>query len=194
MPRSRAPRGGVVPFRPRRRHVLEPLEPRIPLSADLSYVALADADLTLRLDHSAGSEVLQLIDTQDPSIILASQDLSTTDGTPGFGARIDSNGHTINLTLDGSIREGTVRGGILFQGGEADSSVRGPGEGAEWHLTGTGAGKVADLVFTGVRHMKGGGGADTFVLAPEAQFSSIEGGSRNDVLRMADPHETTGHP
>ncbi len=180
--------------RPRRRHALEPLEPRILLSADLSYVALADADLTLRLDQSAGSEILQLVDTQDPSIVLASQDLSAIDGTSGFGARIDANGHAINLTLDGSIHEGMVRGGILFQGGAEDSSVRGPENGAEWHLTGNGAGRVADLVFTGVRNVKGGGGADTFVLAPEAQFSSIEGGSGNDVLRMADPQDTTGHP
>ena len=110
--------------RSRRLHLLEPIEPRILLSADLSYVAMGDADLTLRVSGEGGSEILQLVDTMDPRLVLASESLSAIDGSAGFGARIDANGHSVRLTLDSSVQEGRVAGGILFDG-SGEGSLRG---------------------------------------------------------------------
>src|SRR5262245_31511677 len=47
----------------------EVLEPRVLLSADLSYAATGSGDLTLRVVDAGGENTLQLVDTQDPTII-----------------------------------------------------------------------------------------------------------------------------
>jgi hypothetical protein len=170
-------------FRDRRpRHVLEPLEPRVLLSADLSYIALADTDVTLRVEDVGGTEMLQLVDSNDPSLILASESLSEIDGSSGFGARIDANGHAVNLTLDDSVQGGRVRGGIVFDGGDGTSSVTGPEGGATWRITGDGAGQVGDLAFIGVEQVVGGGGADTFEMTAQGRMASIVGGGGQDTL------------
>src|SRR5215204_2648461 len=74
----------------RRRRMLkfEALEPRVLLSADLSFAATAAADLTLRVSNIGGAETLQLIETHSPSVIVAAQLLEDIDGSSGAGARI----------------------------------------------------------------------------------------------------------
>src|SRR5678815_1418205 len=54
----------------------EPLEPRLLLSADLSYTATGNGDLTLRVADVGGVSTLQLVDSNDPSILLASESMS----------------------------------------------------------------------------------------------------------------------
>ena len=68
---------------PRSRRVLfEPLEPRLLLSADLSFTALTASDLTLRVQDVEGTQHLQIVlaDETAPGgeIIVTSQDLSLT--------------------------------------------------------------------------------------------------------------------
>ena len=71
-----------------RKMLLEPLEPRILLSADLSYTAAAGAamDITLRLQEVEGSGTLQLIDNNNNQSVLQSQALADTSGVEITGA------------------------------------------------------------------------------------------------------------
>ena len=66
------------------RACLEPLEPRILLSADLSYATSAGAhDLTLKMADIQGVETLQLINNADPNqatAVVASHAVADTSG------------------------------------------------------------------------------------------------------------------
>src|SRR5215510_1865217 len=103
----------------------EALEPRVLLSADLSYTATDTSDLTLRVVDAGGGNTLQLVDTQDPTIILATESVSNIDGSSGYGARVDSGGFDVTLRIDDSVDVGEVMGGITFVGGDGVSSLVG---------------------------------------------------------------------
>ena len=80
---------------------LEPLEPRILLSADLSHT-MGDAgeDLTLRLADVEGVDTLQLITSSDPNAdtqVVASQALADTSGVQVTGSDQDD---TLRIDLD----------------------------------------------------------------------------------------------
>ncbi|MBW2202500.1 MAG: LEPR-XLL domain-containing protein, partial [Deltaproteobacteria bacterium] len=83
----------------RRKVMLEPLEPRILLDAEMTFsMAGAAHDLTLRLDDVDGIETLHLIDNQDqsPDIqVIMSQSLLGTTGVTITGSDRDD-----ALTID----------------------------------------------------------------------------------------------
>src|SRR4030043_102547 len=61
-----------------RNPLLEPLEPRLLLSADMRFTMTGDAnDLTLRLRDVSGTETLELVNNDDLSVLL-SQPLADT--------------------------------------------------------------------------------------------------------------------
>ena len=91
--------------RPRQRKVVfEPLEPRILLSADLSFAAASGQalDLTLRLqDDAVNPPQLQLVDIKDSNPdtqVVASQALSDTTGVVVTGGDLDD-----TLIIDFSV-------------------------------------------------------------------------------------------
>jgi len=134
-------------LRERRRRVLqfEPLEPRLLLSADISYTAAAPGDLTLRVDNDAGVETVRVVDSTDPNVVLAAEALANIDGSSGFGARIDANGYDVTLNIDASAEAADISGGIVFDGGTGNSTLAGTDLASTWTLTGSGSGGVGAI-------------------------------------------------
>ena len=92
--RSRSRSKNIPP--PRNKVYLEPLEPRVLLSSDLTHAAAAGValDATLRLQKVDDVDTLQLIDNVDQSV-LQSQALSETTGVIINGAE-----QSDKLTID----------------------------------------------------------------------------------------------
>ncbi|MBN2326390.1 MAG: LEPR-XLL domain-containing protein, partial [Candidatus Omnitrophica bacterium] len=111
-----------------RRMGIEPLEPRILLSGDVTVVATADADLLLRLDPNDSNSV-QVVDVTTDDVILASESLDNLGGsTSGYAVKIDGTEHNVSLslTIDDSILNldalSTV-GGVVFEAGTGEDTL-----------------------------------------------------------------------
>ncbi|MBN2355392.1 LEPR-XLL domain-containing protein, partial [candidate division KSB1 bacterium] len=107
-----------------RRMGIEPLEPRVLLSGDVSVMAAADADLLLRLDLN-NSNIVQVMDA-NTDVILASESLDNLDGSSGYGVKIDGTGHDVCLTIDDSILNSEAlseAGGVVFEAGTGEDSL-----------------------------------------------------------------------
>jgi len=175
-----------------RKMLLEPLEPRILLSADLSYTAAAGAamDITLRLQEVEGLGTLQLIDNNNNQLVLQSRAFVDTSGVEITGADQDD-----KFTVDFSTPF-SVPNGILFSddfSGDNDT-LKITGKSNVWNITGENRGNVdsAGIVdFLGVENLTGGSDADTFVLAADGSLDgTIDGGDGTDTLEGADTNNT----
>ena len=155
----------------------EPLEPRLLLSADLSYTAAGSGDLTLRVADVGGVSTLQLVDSNDPSIVLASESMSDASG-----ASVDANGFDVTLHIDDSLDD--VEGEIVFAGGDGVSALVGPGRASIWDIAGNGVGKVGNVTFTGIDRLIGGAADDTlFGPAPDTVWN-VTGDGKGKVAGM----------
>ena len=129
-----------------RKVFLEPLEPRLLLSADLKFAMGGAADdLTLRLDNDDGAETLKLINNDDLSI-LASQALDETSSV-----EISGSGDADTLTIDfdfglGNLLETIPISFIDSSVGDSDTlEILGPD--VTWNITGADIGTVGDVDF-----------------------------------------------
>jgi hypothetical protein len=170
----------------RRRRSLrfEALEPRLLLSADLTYNAVASGDLTLRASDLDGIGTLELVVTDEPGVVLASQAIASIDGSSGYGARIDAAGHDITLRIDASAELAGIAGGIVFVGGDGTSALAGADLENTWLLAGEGSGGVGSVSFSGVEKLIGGGAADTLAGAAGDTLWSISGLDAGEVAGM----------
>src|SRR5262245_56359528 len=161
--------GAARPPAKRRRQsfALEAIEPRLLLSADLSYTATSAGNLTLRVADVHGNQELQLVDSRQSSTLLASERLSTIDGSSGYGARIEAGGFDVTLRIDDSVETAGVKGGILFEGGAGNDVLVGADRTNIWQLSDDGSGKVGSVSFRGVDRLVGGSGEDTLA-GPQA--------------------------
>lgn len=178
----------------------ESLEPRLLLSADLSYSAMGSADLTLRAGNVEGVERLELIQSNTGDV-LASEALANIDGSSGFGARIDANGFDVKLTIDATAESADVIGGIVFEGGAGNSTLEGGDLANVWTLAGSGEGSVGSVTFSGVEKLVGGSASDSLAgpLAETVWKLSGEGSGEvvgvlfegfENLLSAADNEET----
>ncbi len=165
---------------------MELIEPRILLSSDISYTAVGAADRTLRVDDINGTEMVRLVDSNDPSIEFAAEALANIDGSSGHGARIDANGFDVNLTIDDSVESAVIRGGVIFDAGAGFNSLLASNAHKTLNIIAEGMGNVRDLVFTGVERLVGGLGDDQFVLAGAAAGGAIHGGAGVNTLKAFD--------
>ena len=105
----------------RRSKVLfEPLEPRILLSSDpLSYTAAAGtaADLTLRFQNVEGTDILQLFDETNQTVV-QSQALAETSAVEITGSDLDDT-FKIDLNFD-DLSESFI---LTFDGGSAERGL-----------------------------------------------------------------------
>ncbi len=171
---------------PARKVQFEALEPRLLLSADLSYSALAAGDLVLKLSDVAGVETLQLVDAHDPGTVVASESLANIDGSSGFGVKIEGNGFDLGLALDASVDVSRIQGGVVFDGGAGRNTLTGPDRASTWKITGQGSGEIDGLRFSGVETLIGGAADDTFVLSRDGGVAGqIQGGPGSDSLQLA---------
>jgi hypothetical protein len=167
----------------RRRRALrfEALEPRLLLSADLTYSAVASGDLTLRASDVDGIGTLELVDTASPGVVLASRTIIDIDGASGYGARIDAAGHDITLRIDASAELAAIAGGIVFVGGDGTSVLAGADLANTWTLAGAGSGGVGSVSFSGVEQLIGGSEADTLAGWGDDLVWNVTGGDAGDV-------------
>jgi len=158
---------------------LEVVEPRLLLSADLSYTAVGAGDVTLRLDDVDGVETVRLVDTADDSIVYASVARAGIDGTSGYGARIDADGFDLTLRIDASVEQASLAGGILFVGGSGQDTLVGPSLDSVWTISGEGSGQVGSVTFSGVENLQGAShNQDTFVLGEAGRLAGVlDGGA-----------------
>jgi len=170
----------------RRRRSLrfEALEPRLLLSADLSYTAAAAGDLTLRAEDVGGVATLELVDSNDSGIVFASELLSNINGSSGYGARIDAADFDITLRIDASAEAAGIAGGIVFVGGAGASALVAPDLVNTWTLSGSKSGGVGSVSFSGVEQLIGGGDADTLVGTAQDTVWNVTGADAGDVEGM----------
>ena len=155
------------------------MEPRLLLSADLAYTAVGSADLTLRVADVAGVYTLQLVERTNPASVVASESLAHTDGSSGFGARIDAGGFDLKLRIDDSVLAAHVAGGIVVLGGAGQDTLFGPDADSVWNITGSGEGNLGDVRFSGIENLSGAAGnEDTFVFLEAGALSGlVDGGA-----------------
>jgi Ca2+-binding RTX toxin-like protein len=174
--------------------LLEALEPRVLLSSDLVYAALADVDLTVQLDPVDATTV-QVVETGSGDI-LASEQLDNLDGSSGYAVRVDAAGFDVELTVDASVigvSQLLDAGGIVFEGSTGSATLIGPDVAAQWAITDTGAGFLESgaVRFGGVENLLGGGDSDQFVLIDGGRVvGTIDGGEGSDEL-LADDADNT---
>jgi Ca2+-binding RTX toxin-like protein len=161
-----------------RKVMLEPLEPRILLSADLSHT-MGDSgeDLSLTLADVEGVETLQLINSNDSNPntqVVASQALADTSEVRIFGS---AENDTLRVDLDFADLPDTLR--INFAGGGGDDTLVGPAADSTWHITSNDAGDMGSVDFLEVENLVGGGGTDDmFEFDDGTRISgSIDGGA-----------------
>ena len=121
--RKRSRKAARTPDSPGPRVLFEPLEPRLLLSGDPFFAAIADGDLTLRLTDDA--ETLQIIETGTDNV-LAEELLSNLDGESGYAVRIEAEGYDVDLTIDEGVMDNWIiraAGGVHFEAGTGDDSL-----------------------------------------------------------------------
>ena len=147
----------------------EALEPRVLMSADLSYGGATD--LTLTFD---GIQTYSLVDQGNTAVNSA----QTTDGI----VTITGTGGNDSLRLSQNILPGLA---ITFLGGGQDSLI-GQDYGQTWTLTGVDAGSLSGVSFAGMERLVGGSGDDLFGFNAADSFAgSIEGGGGDDTIAGA---------
>jgi Ca2+-binding RTX toxin-like protein len=155
------------------RAVLEPLEPRLLLSADLAFQATAEAnDLTLRMQKIEGVDTLQVVDTDNTDNVLASQALADT-GAVVINGSATNDRLTVDLTNPFSTP-------ISFAGGSGSDTLRIKGsDDRTWSITGTNTGSAENVTFSGVENLSGyPENDDTFIFCSGGSLSgTLAGGA-----------------
>ncbi|MBI5136683.1 MAG: hypothetical protein HZA24_05010, partial [Nitrospirae bacterium] len=123
------------------------------------------------------------------------QDDTVTFGASGslpglFDAGAQAVADSVNVsavTAPVAVVVGSNFGGFESYTGDGVNDGLFVGDGANtWTLTGAGAGGVGGIAFSGIAHLNGGAGADTFNLAGGGVTGVIAGGGGSDVLRGGD--------
>ena len=163
---------------PRRRKVLlEPLEPRLLLSANpLTYAAASGVtlDLTLRLDESTATPILQLVDSSGSTpTVVAQQALADTSQVIVTGSAQGD-----KLVIDNTKPFSTPVSYTDTSSGD-NAKLEVLGGDTTWNITGPDGGTVGNVTFAGIGNLIGAAdNRDTFVLGPGGSVSGrIEGGA-----------------
>ena len=154
--------------------LFEALEPRVLMSADLSYGDVA-VDLTLHFDQQANEYQLLSVDANGQNGIVSAVKADATGMTDGI-LSIDGNDMGNTLRLDDSLQAvnieflGTNTNDTLVQAATVDTT---------WDLTGQDAGTVnTDISFTGFENLVGGSGSDVLNFADGSAITgTLDGGA-----------------
>ncbi|WP_295882586.1 calcium-binding protein [uncultured Thiohalocapsa sp.] len=163
--------------------LMEPLEPRLLLSADpLTYTAATAADLELRLTtDDEGVETLQLLDRSgDAPAVIEEKPLAETSEIVINGSALDD-----SLLLGDGLFDLAAPLPIAFNAGLGTDSLTGPASDRSYQLTGANAGQVGPVQFTGVDRLTGAGDDDALVGAAGALTWDIETTGRGSVAGIS---------
>jgi Ca2+-binding RTX toxin-like protein len=170
----------------RRSMRFETLEPRLLLSADLSHSAAAGValDATLKVTDVDGAVMVQLIDNQSSAVLEAAaldQDINVT----VLGNDMSD---VLMIAFDRGSLAYQVK--VTFDGGDGDGNeLVGPDQAHTWNLGAPDTGTIDDVSFVSfskIQHVKGGTGANTFVVLDPTTTTAVEGGAGNNTLVGAD--------
>src|SRR5688572_14611125 len=166
----------------------EPLEPRLLLSADLSFTAVTASDLTLRTQDVDGVEHLQIVlaDETAPGgeIVVASQELALTSSVTLTGS-LEADRFTVNFAglPDSSVLSISIVDPTSEEAPGTADVLRVTGLDSEWEVSGVDAGAVNGIAFTGIEHLEGGAGADRFAYGAAGSLTGgLAGGDGADVV------------
>ena len=168
----------------RRKVLLEPLEPRVLLSADLKFAMTGSADdVKLHLKEVDGVDTVQLIDMSD-QCLLQSQALADTSAVI-----IEGSAARDMLTVDFT---GPFSLPIFFTddySGDGDM-LQVVGKANDWRIAGENQGNVegpGPVSFMGIENLFGGADADRFIFDLGGKLGGlIDGGEGADTLLGAD--------
>ena len=176
------------------RACLEPLEPRILLSADLAYSTAGSAhDLTLRMSDVQGVETLQLVNNANNSVV-ASQAAADTSQVV-----ITGSGPQDSLNVDFTNPFNTP---VVFSGSSPsdNDALTVMGGDNTWNITGHDTGTVDNISFSGIGNLaSGSNNEDTFVIGQNGSVSGlidgaglgtvvIDGNYASEVFTATGPH------
>ena len=179
-----------------RKVLFEPLEPRLLLSADLSFTAAIASDLTLRVQDVDGVDHLQIVladeTAPDGEIIVESHDLAdlsdpTAMSSVTLTGSLEADRFTINLAgmPDPSMLTISIIDPNADAAGSGDTLVI-TGADGDWTVDGLDAGAVNGVSFSGIENLVGSDGTDSFTFADGASVSgSVDGGTGADTLDLS---------
>jgi WD40 repeat protein len=155
--------------------VLDPLEPRLMLNADVLALDLPSYDpgrqghdLLVRLvediqlveNQTVNIQRVEIVDRFDPSRVIAAADLNAISQVSILGGAGDD-----RITIDSDSFAGYLAPSIVFSGGDGVDTLSLMGSAAsDWHLDGQGGGTVSgpmSVEFAGVERLESGNGTDT---------------------------------
>ncbi|MDX9752662.1 MAG: LEPR-XLL domain-containing protein, partial [bacterium] len=171
-----------------RRASLEPMEPRLLLDGDLTYAAMTDGDLTVRLDPT-DSGILQVVET-GTGTVLANEALGNLDGRAGYAVKLNTNNQSVVFRIDANVlaaQQVIDAGGIVFEGGTGSDTLAIDGQANTWIVTGLGEGSVNEgaVRFSSVENLRGADVFDdTFIIEAGGDLAGgLEGGEAGfDVM------------
>jgi hypothetical protein len=164
----------------RRSMRFEPLEPRLLLSADLTYATATGAalDATLQVAQAGDTQEVQLVDNASGTVLQSAaldHDLSVSI----LGA--DQN-DALTVDFDPSALEYKVS--VQFDGGAGANTLDGPSQNAIWNVTGSDAGTLNDAAtgqamaqFSNVANLTGAAdNEDSFIFTLGGSLSGVADG------------------
>lgn len=167
----------------RRAMRLEALEPRLLLSADVSYAAASGValDAALRIADVDGTQMLQLVDSGTYTVLGE----RSIDQDIDFTVRGNDLSDRLALDFNGGNIAHQIR--VLFDGGAGGvDELIGPDRASFWRLQAPSVGTLDDHAFSGVERVKGGAAEDTFLVLDPSAAVVIDGGAGSDTLAAAD--------
>jgi hypothetical protein len=152
-------------------------------SADLTYVTPSDValDATLTITDEGGVATLRL-QQNESNAILAEAVLDQE-----LNVRIVGGETADKLTISqdpGTNPEVSIR----FDGSGGEDVLVGGDRSNTWQLTAQGAGRLNNIVFTGVERLTGGVGDDAFQLLDPSAGTNVDGRAGYDTLTASDTH------
>jgi RTX calcium-binding nonapeptide repeat (4 copies)/Beta-propeller repeat len=132
---------------------------------------LASASYKLRLN--AGD--IQLVDAASGQVLLSKVLADTTSITITAASGV-------NTTLAIDFSGGAYTVPVTFKGSTGDNTLVGPNVNSAWTITGSDAGTVGNIAFSGVGNLVGGTAIDVFKMMPQGSEASINGGGGGDWL------------
>jgi hypothetical protein len=167
----------------RKKALLEALEPRLLLSADIAHTIAPGValDASLKTNDNNGQQFLQLVDNGS-SAVLAETIFDQDVNVAVVGGDLDDV-LSIEFDIDSVLHQ--VR--VNFDGGDGNDTLVGPSQDSTWTITDADSGYVGNVVFTDVENLTGAANnQDTFVFDASGSLSGLlEGGDGGfDVVEV----------
>ncbi len=161
--------------------LLEPLEPRLLLSSDLTYNIGTAHDVSLRMQNVGGTDTLQVVNDANSAVLL-SQSLADTEEIVITGSGGDD-----EVTIDFSTPFSRAISFTDTSTTDHDTLAVIGGD-RTWNITGQNAGSTIDdntetVTFSGMENLQGGDNEDSFIFGLGGSLTGrVDGGAGVNTL------------